>query len=342
MQINRSGYENMDWVLALKAKLNPPSDFSPETSSSPETQEVVDGALEQTCKAAFNTPTNEKNNAEIIREESSKIADASRANSMALQAQSIRAKLQVRGIDPVAMGIANQREWASSDPALVEAIAKEAIKTASTTRDRSWESVQPARQASGFDDASKLGQVIPAGTRREDVVDHKRNIPSNLPSIFDPNRLKELSESENPHDQSVSSIRKSQKDRENHKKSEFRSNMQQAPEDFVPMKGGRSMAISGKEHDVMVHRVPRNQLSMLDGLDDHKKLSQAEMTEKLKAIFMGRVGSPRERTRQANEERKAEISRDKKQKHEFKVEPPKSTADSTKRLMDLWAEEEGE
>jgi hypothetical protein len=341
MQINKSGYGHMDWVLALKAKTSPKSDFSPESSSDEETPEVIDGALEQTCKAAFKTPTTEKSDSEAIAEESKSVADLSRKNSLMAQAEQIRGKLSARGIDPVAMGVANNQEWASGDPSLVEAIAKQAVLVASQSRDRSWETISGTKKATGFDEASKMGQVIPSGTRREDVVDHRRNIPSNSPSMFDPNRLKELSEKPNEHDQSIASIKDGRKARAAEKKadSENRSNI---PEDFSPMKAGRSMAISGNEQDAMVHRVPRNQLSMLDNLEPHTKLTQEEMKNKLQDIFMNRVADPREETRKANEERKAEISREKREKHEFKLEPPSSTSEMTKKLMSLWPDEKGE
>jgi len=341
MQINKSGYEHMDWILALKAKTSPKSDFSPESSADAETQEVIDGALEQTCRAAFKTPTNEKSSQEAVAEESRTVADSSRQKVLASQAEQIRGKLAVRGIDPVAMGIATDGDWSSVDPALVEAIAKKAIQITAESRDRGWEAISGTKKASGFDEMSRLGQVVPSGTRQEDVVDHRRNIPSNAPSMFDPNRLKELSEKPNEHDQSISSIKDVRKAREAERKTDA-ENRTGIPEDFSPMKQGRSMAISGKEQDVMIQRVPRNQLSMLDDLEPHKKLSQEEMTAKLRDIFMSRVSSPREETRKSNEERKAEISREKGTKHEFKLEPPTSTSDLTKKLMSLWPDEKGE
>jgi len=341
MQINKSGYGHMDWIMALKAQTSPKSDFSLESASNEETPEVIDGALEQTCKAAFKTPTYEKTTQEAISEESKVVADLSRQKVLSSQSENIREKLAVRGIDPVAMGIAANDDWASNDPSLVEAIAKKAVLVASQSRERNWEVISGTKKAAGFDESSRLGQVIPAGTRREDVVDHKRNVPANSPSMFDPNRLKELSEKPNEHDESVLSIKQKAKSREAEKKEDSK-NRSNIPEDFSPMKQGRSMAISGKEQDAMVHRVPRNQLSMLDDLEPHKKLSQEEMTAKLRDIFMNRVSSPREDTRKANEERKAEISRDKRKKHEFKLEPPKSTADLTKKLMSIWSDEKGE
>jgi len=338
MRINKSGYGSIDWVLALKAKGKPQSDFSPETAANEETPEVIDGALEQTCKAAFKTPTTEKTPGQMISAESKVIADQSKAKEMSSQAEAIRQKLSTRGIDPVAMGIAANNEWSSADPSLVESIAKKAVLVASQSKDRGWETISGTRKASGFDELSRQGQVIPSGTRREDTADHRRNIPSNAPSMFDPNKLKELSEKPNQHDESVAEIRGRTKVREAERKEDAKNRID-VPEDFNPMKQGKSMAISGREQDVMVHRVPRNQLSMLDNLDEHKKLSQEDIKNTLQSIFMGRVESPREETKKANDERKAEISREHKTKHEFKVEPPKSTSDLTKKLMSLWPDE---
>src|SRR3990170_1220194 len=103
MNIRKSGYEAMDWVKALEAAQKP-KDPSHDLGKQNEA-ELVNNALESTARVAFDLPVNAETKHEALLRSSKEIADKVVQEQKLAAANTIKQKVAVNGIDPVALGV---------------------------------------------------------------------------------------------------------------------------------------------------------------------------------------------------------------------------------------------
>lgn len=354
MMIRKASYGNMDWVKALEAAKKP---VQKELSEQNEA-DYIENALEATASIAFGIPAKDESKREAMARASKEIADKAAEEHKFAASNEIRAKLSEAGIDPVALKITvreangvqrpiTKEEWeGASDARWVNKIATEAALEYEHQAKIAWENeaMQPSRKLSSKYDPETMmgGRIMSAAGASDDTVDHRRQIPANANSIFDPFKLDRFATAENAHDKAVAEKRQAAKDRIQEKKADLK------PQDLgpAPMKAGAVQRSGGEDRDVFQQRAPSNKISMTD-LQGTEKLTAEEMKEKLASLFT-RVDDNGEKIRAGNAERKASIQSKKEEKKSWngewkgntpeweKLSKPTSTAELTKRLMDAF------
>jgi hypothetical protein len=337
MLIRKGSYSGLEWVDALSARTKR-TDIEAELASSTEEQ-AAENALRKTAQIAFgDDSTKVPGPDERLAEASKSIQDNVSKNKIASAVASIKEKLAVRNIDPVALGVVKDKsEWdAMSDIDQVESVAKMAAVAFEKAMSRQWEHESGTMKASAFNpETSRGGRIMPAAAKGDDSVGRYSRVPSNANSILDPGRLDRAAAENNSHDESVKALKQQTVAREAEKKAEL------APKDMPDdvMKGGRVIASGGQDSSANVHRVPRNQLSILDNVGG-KNMSPDELKKRLQDIFSSRIPDTKGEIREANEKRREAIQQPKEQDRSWeKPSKPTSTSDLTKKLVNLWVPE---
>ena len=345
MTISKDGYSGMDWVDALAARKKE-STLENELREATEEQSC-DNALQKTASILFDKNDQPKTPDEAMGRKAIEIQDRVVTARLGQIVAGIKAKLSVRGIDPVALGVvASKEEWDNlSDPDLAEKIAKEAAIKFAKVLSMSWQdrAMNPKALTNGFNpETSQDGKIISSYAANEETASQKSHVPVNANSIFDPDRLKRLflEKTENEHDSMVKDIRDKDKARIAEKKASLEPDPKSVLEAKDVMNAGKVLG-GGSANDTSAYssRVPRNQVSILDNLGQN--LSPEELKKRLAETFAERIPDTRAQIVEANEKRKAEIQGKKAEKDKSwdKLAKPMSTSDLAERLLTLWIPE---
>jgi len=338
-RIQKNDYDGMSWIDSIvHAVGKKKASYETDRASMEETKEVVENVMSQTCEAAFGTKPEDTTEQKIRQTAKTGMEEHAQIQNMAY-CDAIRNKLKDRGIDPVALNVVSKKDWESNDPSLIEGIAKNSIIAASKVKDRSWETVAPAKHRSALDVDDKSGKVMSIGGR-EHYNDKPYNIPMNANSIFDPNRLDRMAAENNEHDRLIQENKKNKTDKQAERKESLKQT--DIPNDFHGMSSSRIIPSASSEKEVFVQRVPKNQLSIMDNLEQHSSKKPEEMKEVMSDIF-NRVEDQKTKTQKANVERKNKIRTEAEKDRSWeKNEKGISTSDLAKKLMSLWIPEKGE
>jgi hypothetical protein len=339
MQIRKGSYSSLEWVDALAARAKK-ADIEAEIASSTE-EEAAQNALQRTAQIAFgDNETKVPGPDERLGTASRNIQDKVAKSKIDHAISAVKAKLAARGIDPVTLGIVkDKREWDGMDDLdRVDEVAKLAAIKFAKELSRQWEHQSSSTKASAFDaETSRMGRIMPATAAGDDSVGRPSRVPSNANSILDPGRLDRAAAENNEHDEAIKAAKKRATDREAEKRADMAP--KDLPEDI--MKSGRVIASGGQDSTANVHRVPRNQLSILDNVDG-KNLSPEDLKKKLQDIFASRIPDTQGAIREANEKRREAIQKPKEQDRSWeKPSKATSTSELSKRLMNLWVPEGG-
>lgn len=349
MKIHGHKENEMSWVNALSKHNQPPADLEKhlaEASASASHADELKGALEDTSQIVFGLPKDNVPQQKAITDASKKAMDDAMRQKQASDVQSIKNKLSAHGVDPVSLGVVSRSEWnAIADANRAEALAKKAALAAEEAARNQWqqraseELENPRRHSAEYDPATtREGKVAPTTSARDDSAPHNPNVPLNAVSMADLDRLDRLSEKGTRHEELVSKSRESAKAREE-KARDWRQ--EEIPEDVVPMKSSSVIRAGGKDRDEGRYHAPSNQVSMLDDISGG---SPEEIQKKLSSLFTTKIPDKKQETREANEQRRAEIQgpvKDHDRSWE-KVEKPTSTKDISERLAELWMPQGGD
>lgn len=319
-----ASYDNLGWVNALKAQKK--ARLMEEDAQTDEA-DLANDALERSAEIAFGKPEAVPGSEEAIRQASRDALAEAEANELTQECDAIRKKLADRDIDPVALGVASSEEWATNDLDALSSLAKKAALAYEKRLKEAWQDKAMAPRNDTFkpDPSTWLGGRIMSSAGANEETRGRGLLPKNANSIFDPFRLDELAKTPTESEFRAKAQKESEEGRKRQKIADIREANKQAPTEMP----GRIVPSGGQDDAVMVHKVPRNQLSIMDNLKD-----------KLEDVFASRVEDNKSKTKQFNEERKSEITA-KREKDGSWQEPKKasSTSDITKRLMDLWMPE---
>lgn len=341
MKMSKGGYDAMEWLDALK-KVKPQEEQESKIAARTEDEETVESALQDTSKIVFGLP-DERTKPEVIMDASKESMDKAASSRLANELDGLKKKLSDNGVDPVALGVVSENEWNTiSDISKAEQMAKKAALLAEKEAKREWErnalaSIQGKnKRTMDYDpQVDKMGRIAPM-TAKEDANPSVPQLPKNAASIADPTRIDKLANEPTEHDKSVMSIRQERAKKEiEAAQAKYESNI---PDDFSPMKSSSVIRSGGKDGDILRYKAPANQVSMND---DVSGATPEEIKEKLSKLFEERIVDRGQQIREANEKRKASITRPEPSKEE--KQPPRQTPTSTKdiqeRLMELWMPE---
>lgn len=349
MKIHGYKEDGMSWVDALSKHNQPPADLEKhlaEASASASHADELKSALDDTSQIVFGLPKDNVPQQKAIADASKKAMDNAMRQKQASEVQSIKDKLSAHGVDPVSLGVVSQSEWSAlADANKAEALAKKAALAAEAAAKNQWqrraaeELETPRRPSAQYDPATtRDGKVAPTTSARDDSTPHNPNVPLNAVSMIDLDRLDRLSEDGTRHEELVSQSRETAKVREE-KAKDWRQ--EEVPEDIVPLKSSSVLRSGGKDRDEGRYHAPSNQVSMLDDISGG---STEEIQEKLSSLFTTKIPDRKQETREANEQRRAEIQRpaQAQDKSWEKVEKPTSTKDISERLAELWMPQGGD
>jgi hypothetical protein len=335
MQIQKSGtgYKGLSWTEALlKYK---PQETAEQRIAGQSESDAADNALETTTNILFGNQIQQQHGVNAVAEASREIQDNSAKEAIRREAEAIKSKIDNRGIDPVALGIVKDRaEWDSiGDPSRAESIAKEAAIAHQKMLSGKWQSegMKPATPARMNYDPQTMrdGRVMSSSAANEETRGRG--------ATADPFKLDKIAKESNAHDDSVKSIRQ-------HVEQQARARKEEASKIEVPagqdMRSGR-IAKSGAAADseTFVHRVPSNQVSMMDTFKQ-PRITSEELKTKMAEMFNSKVRDQKSETIKANEQRKEAIQGKKESDRSWEqVAKPASTAELQKRLTSLWIQE---
>lgn len=347
MKMSKGGYDDMEWLDSLK-KVKPQQEQEAKLANKTETEETVASALEDTSNIVFGLP-DQRTKPEVIMDASKESMDKAAQTKLANEITKLKDKLNTHGVDPVALGVVSKSEWDSmADISKAEQLAKKAALAAEAKVKRSWEDraaeeISNARAGKSAkrtmeNDPTKdrAGRIAPT-TARDDSAPFNQQVPKNAATIADPKQIDKFASEPTQHDKSVMSIREDKARKQiEAAKEKYNTNI---PDDFTPMKASNVIHSGGKDADQLRYKPAANQVSMND---DVSGASPEEIKEKLSKLFEERIVDSGRQIREANEKRKAEISRPVQEKKDKEVvaKPPTSTQDMQKRLMELWMPEE--
>ena len=319
----------MSWLDSLAAAKKKPDYLDPNAP------EDIENAAERTAEAAFGIATNEETSRESIQKSAVQIADKRERDLQLQHVNEIKSKLAIRNIDPVGLGVVKKEEWdGASDPEWTETIAKASALAFEKQQRTAWEkqSMEPQAKMS-FDPAvSKAGKVMSSGGHKEDSVPQVTRVPANQASILDPSRIDRLASEPTEHDKSINEIR-AQKEKSVQEKKKETEDRVAALKDFDPLAGGKISPSGSKETDAFIHRVPSNQVSIMDNL---KPADGQNVNDLMKSLFKSRIEDTRESIRDSRTQLQERLQ-GKKQKEEVltEVKKPISSSELSKRLVDM-------
>lgn len=332
--IRKGSYGSMSWVDALAARTKT-IDLETELATKDE-KDAAGDALQKTAAIAFGPSSEPKGPDEALRMASVEIQDKLAASMTKQAADEIKSKLAIRGIDPVALGVIKKQEWEeTTNLERVGNVCEKAALEYEKGLSREWEAraMSPSHAGQRFDpETSKEGKVMSAANVADDTVQPSR-VPANANSILDPNRLDALAAGINEHDESVKAAKARQEGRKAEKKEAL------APKDTLEpteaMNAGRVIRAGGEDASIFVHKVPKDQISMLDDLG--KPTSQEDLRRRLGELFTSKIPDNGGMIKKAAEERKEAIQGKKEKDRSWETaSKPTSTSDLAKKLMDLW------
>lgn len=336
----------MEWLDSLK-KVKPQQEQEEKLAGKTENEETVKSALEDTSNIVFGIP-DERTKPQVIMDASKESMDKAAKAKLSAEIAGLKEKLNSHGVDPVALGVVTKAEWDSmADISKAEQLAKQAALAAEKKVKRSWED----RAAEAIADAKagkatkrtmdndpmidRAGRIAPT-TARDDSAPFNQQIPKNAATIADPKQIDKFASEPTEHDKSIMSIREEKARKQiEAAKEKYQNNV---PADFNPMKSSNVIHSGGKDADQLRYRPAANQVSMND---DVSGTSPEEIKEKLSKLFEERIIDRGAQIREANDKRKAEISRPAPaKKEEVAAKPPTTTKDMQQRLMELWMPEQ--
>lgn len=338
-----ASYTGMSWVKALAAR-DKPRDPSVDLANIPEEELIKGDTLEATAALAFNTPKTETKHDALMRA-SKDLYDKYEIDLKTHAIASVKEKIATNAIDPVALKIVTKEQWdAVADVDSAQKIATAAAIEYERRLRHEFECNASRPQqilSSKFEHTFKGGRIMSSTSENEDTVGSSGRTPANSNSIFDPDRIGKYAREKNLHDSAINTLRKEIVARNEQKKAEL------APKEtgIEPMKAGQIIAsASGNENgDAFVHRVPSNQVSMLDTMHEGK-LDREQITSKLNTLFMSKFEQDSgTQIKEAAKQHKADIQVErKKDKSWEKLEKPKTVGDLQERLLNLWTMPEKE
>ena len=340
MKMSKGQYGEMDWLDALK-KVKPQQEQEQKLAAMTENDEAMDSALQDTSNIVFGLP-DQRTKPEVINDASRESMDKAASTRLASEITGLKEKLNVNGVDPVALGVVSKAEWDSlADISKAEQVAKKAALLAEKNAKMSWQqraadelSGKTAKRTMDYDpQVDRIGRIAPA-TSRDDVNPFNPQIPKNAASIADPKQIDKMASAPTEHDRSVMSIREEKARKQiEAAKAKYQTNI---PDDFTPMKSSAMIHSGGKDAEQTMYTPPKNQVSMND---DVSGASPEEIKEKLSKLFSDRIADHGQQIRDANADRKASISRPVQKKEEEAPKSPTSTKDMQQRLIELWTPE---
>ena len=346
--IKKAGYDGMDWVGALKARLKP---RDPSADLGDQNEAEIGNALESTAQVAFNLPVKAETKHEALRRASKEIGERDAEAQRMAAANDVRTKLAALEICPIAMGVTvrepngiqrpiTKEEWeGASDARWVNNVATAAALEYEKRLSQAWQegAVRPAQKLSStFDpETARAGRIMSSMSSSEETSVRPSRVPTNANSILDPERLDKFVIASNSHDDSVASIREAAAARDVEVRTQYTPDEEALATD--PMKSGQIMRSGGEDRDVFSQRVPRNQISMVDTLGEGK-LSGEELKARLNSHFAARVEDNGVSIREANKKHRESIQREPAEQDRSweKVSKPLSTTELMKRLADSW------
>jgi hypothetical protein len=342
--INKSGYNNMDWVLALKARKNP-IDYEAQLASS---EECADNVVERTLEAAYNLPTTEETSAQALKRVSKEIQASQAAKEHKANVDFIRTALADRGIDPVALGVAKADEWTSSlDLEWVEKKATEAALLFEKKLSTAWEeeAKKSVSSSMGFDPkASKEGRIMPNFGTQDETCSRPSRVPANANSIFDPFKLDRFAKEENAHDKAILAKRDQAAARAEKVAKERIESARVLPTEQKRNRGRVVPSGGSPTVEQFAQRTPANQISMSDDLAP--KAGQS-LKDRIAELFTDKVRDSKAKIQASQAERKQKITAKREGEGEKPWDSkehlkPTSTKDLTERLKNLWMPESKE
>lgn len=348
MVIRPANYSNMTWLGSLSSK---PKDQAADLAKKEES-ETDSNTIEDTARIAFGLPPKTEDKSDAIIRASKEIADQNHQKQVETSIKSIKAKIETAGVDPVALGVSfrmpngeyhklTKEEWTNAkDVSFVETVAREAALKHEVEVKQAWQkgATKSAQGLSSVFDAktSRVGKIMSAAGPNEDINATAGIVPANSVGILAPHRLDDLAKAENPHDKSVADARATLKAREQEKKNQLIEAATKAAENPEAMKQGQVIRAGGHDASVFSHRVPSNQVSMMDTMGTGT-LTPDQIKESLSKLFT-RVEDKGQAIREANKAHKEEIrGKEEKDRSWEQVQKPLSTSDLTKRLGEaLW------
>jgi hypothetical protein len=336
MGINKSdNYGGMDWVNALKAQLQPKS-YEEELNG----DEPTEGALDATLNALYNTPTGKETSDEAVRRASKEIHDRQVSAATKAHVDSIKDKLSSRGIDPIALGVVSEKDWKeTNDPSWTEKMAKKAAIAYQEKLSHAWEdaakNATPAQGMKYDPQTFRDGRIVSSATANDDSVGTPSRVPSNANSILDPFKLDRFAKEETSHDKSIRLAKEEAANRAATVAKHKEESIQSLPPEHQ-LNAGKIVASGGKDAGEFVHRVPRNQVSIMD-----------DLKQKLSDIFTAKLEDNRAKTVEANQARLEKIQGKKEKDRSWeKLSTPvqannlPGVQNLKERLEKLWAPEE--
>jgi hypothetical protein len=311
-----------------------------EASADPSVESEL-AAAEQISHVMFDAPIDPIPQQKAIEAASRKAMDNAALQREATHVANVKQQLARHGVDPVSLGIASQAEWdAVSNAKVAEDLAKKAALMVEKQQSKAWETRAaaelrdgPQRRSQSYDPAStREGRVMSTASMQDDIAPHNPSAPLNAISMSDPERLDRLASEDNSHDLSVAESRRIAAERE---KASLDWRTAVVPDDLTPMKSATVIPSGGEDAAVGRYKAPANQVSMTD---DISAASPDELQDKLAAMFSSRIPDTREQIRESNEERRASIQREEKDRSREGMENqrPTSTRDIQNRLTELW------
>jgi len=342
MRLSKCG-KNSDysWVEALSKHKEPIKDQEEHLLSKIDGPENIENVLEESTEATFNVAAPKKTNAQVIQEAAIELQNRNEERRRFAEVETIKNKLAINEVDPVALGIVSKENWEKcQDASDAEKIAKVAAQKQLGIVKNSWQAkaMEPRKVSMHYDpETSKTGQIMSNSSMTEDnqpVV--SRQIPATSNSIFDPHRLDRQASEENAHDKAVGQIRKDRSERESASKN-WRNETHAIPEDLKVMKGQAVGKANSFETVETRYHAPKNQVSMADNITG---ATPDEIREKLTQLFMEKIPDHKQEIRDENKARKEAIQRKEPSAEENKawekVQKPVSTSDIQKKLTELW------
>jgi hypothetical protein len=332
MRIQGVGGNPLSWVDAIRAK-KASQTVSEQILASDEGDPAA--ALEMTSSILFGTPIKQESSADAVRRESKEIQKKEAAQVQSDITNDIKLKLSDAGVDPVALGVVKSDEWSTiSDPQMATNIAKIAALAHEKSLSDKWqaEAMKPASPSKmSFDPTMKGGRVMSSAGANEETRGRTSSIGR------DPFKLDQIAASANEHDDSVKQSRARLDAQKEAKRKSIEENQ---PPAEAALRAGTVRKSGGLDSIAFVHKVPKNQVSMLDTLGEGK-LPPEELKAKMQELFNSKVADNKSESKKAADERRESIQRPKETNKSWEtVAKPTSTADLHERLLSLWTPEE--
>lgn len=289
----------MDSIFEYKSPKDPVKEMKQKTEL-----EAAKEASTVAASIAFGTPLKpETSNEAVIR--ASKEAVNQQFTQESLNAvKSVKDKLAVNGIDPVALNVVKAENWdALADPTEANKIAKQAVTAHEKALRTAWmdNAFKPAETLnSNFTETAKGNQIASALTSAP-VPHNPDMLPTNAGSIFDSERFDKLFEQFKAKDDA----RNAGKVEKEAKKAEAEKAKQAEAEKLKDIDGLNGNKVVGTSVESVVSgKVANNQISILDDIGGK---DSAEQKTKLDSLFQNKIVDNGAKIKEGNQQRKEEI-----------------------------------